>query len=67
MVLPHGLGLVDAPVQARRVVLCEPNDSLEEDGKVEDQAEDGVRGGEVLVAGARLVDFDDDEAREQGG
>lgn len=67
MVLPHSLGLVDSPVQTWSVVLCEANDGLEEDGQVEDQAEDGVRGGKVLMTGASLVDLDDDEAGEQGG
>lgn len=67
MILPHRLSLLHASVHARRVVLRESHEGLHEDGDVEDEAEDGVRRGEVLVAGARFVDFYDYEAREEGG
>lgn len=67
VVLPHGLRLFDAPVQTRRVVLRKPYHSLEENSKVKDQPQDSMRRGEVLMAGPRLVNLDDDETGEQGG
>lgn len=67
MVFPDLLRIVNAAVDAWRVVLGEANESLQEDADVEDEAEDSVRGLEVLVARAALVDLDDYEAREEGG
>lgn len=67
MVLPHRLRLVDAAVQIRCVVLREANDGLKKDGEVEDEPEDGMRGGKVLVARAGLVYLDDDEAGQERG
>lgn len=67
VVLPHGLGILLAPVQRRGVILREADDGLQEQKDVGYEAEDGVRRLEVLVAGALLVDLDDDEAGEQGG
>lgn len=67
MPLINSLGLLFTPIQIWRKVLRKANKRLQEQRNVEYEAEDGVRGGEVVVAGAALVDLDDDEACEKGG
>jgi hypothetical protein len=67
VVLVDALGLVDAAIQARRVVLREADDGLQVHEHVEGQAQDGVRRGKVLMAGPCLVQLDDDEAGGEGG
>lgn len=61
MVLPHCLRIVNTSVYIGRVVLCEADDGLQEDCDVEDEAKDGVRRLEVLVARAGFVKFNDDK------
>lgn len=67
MVLPHLLRVLDATVHRGSVILREAHQRLGEDEYVEGKPEDGVRRRKVLVARARLVDLDDDEAGEEGG
>ena len=62
VVLVHALCVLDAAVQLGHIVLGEADKGLEVDGNVEGEAEAGVGRGKVLVAGALLVDFDNDEA-----
>lgn len=67
VVLVDRLGVVDAAVQAGRVVLREADDGLDVEQNVECQTEDGVRGCKVLVPRAGFVDLDDDQAGGQRG
>ena len=67
MVLIDTLRLVHAAVQTRRVILRESYDGLNIHKHVECQSQSRVRGLEVLMAGACLVHFNDDEACGQGG
>lgn len=66
MVLVDRLGVVHAPEHARRVVLRDADDGLQEEEDVGGEAEDGVRGLEVRAGVGDLVVFDDDEAGEEG-
>lgn len=67
VVLVRGLCIINAAIQRRCIVLCEPHDSLKEDGDVECKAEDGMRGLKVFVSGTGLVDLDDHKADEERG
>jgi hypothetical protein len=66
MVFPHTLGILHAAIHSRCVVLRETHHSLEKDEDVEDEPEDGVWGFKVRVPWTLLVDFDYDEAGEEG-
>lgn len=65
VVLVDALRIVHAAVQTRGIVLGEPDDGLDVHQHVEGEAEDRVRGLEVLVPGAGFVELDDDETRGQ--
>lgn len=62
MVLVDALSILNTTIQLRNVVLCEANKRLEVHENVKSEAETGVGRGKVLVAGALLIDFNDDEA-----
>lgn len=67
MIFPHTLRIVHAAIHSGSVVLREAHESLQEYEDVENEAENGVRRLEVGVAGAALVNLDNDEAGEEGG
>lgn len=66
MVLVDRLGVVDASEDRRDVVLGDADEGLEDEEDVGEQAEDGVRGAEVLAVVGDFVVFDDDEAGDEG-
>lgn len=66
MVLVELLGVVEAAVEARRVVLREPDQGLHVEQRVRDQAEDGVHALEVVQLVPRLIHLDHDEPGDQG-
>lgn len=67
MVLVYRLGIVQAAVQLRYIVLREAHQRLDVHEHVERQAQARVRRFEVFVARAGFVHFDDDEAGGEGG
>jgi len=67
MVLVNRFRIVHAAVQLRHVVLREADQRLDVHEHVERQAQAGMRGFEMLVAGAGFVHFDDDEAGSECG
>lgn len=67
MVLVYRLGIVQAAVQLRYIVLREAHQRLDVHEHVERQAQARVRRFEVFVARAGFVHFDDDKACGEGG
>lgn len=65
MVLVHSLGVVDAAEHCWEIVLRDADEGLDDEEDVGDQAEDGVRGAEVLAAVGNFVVFDYDKAGDE--
>lgn len=66
MILVHRLSIVDAAEHHWHVVLRDADEGLHDEEDVGDQAEDGVRGAEVLAAVGDFVVFDYYEAGDEG-
>ena len=66
VILVNGFGIIHTAIDARGIVLCYSDDSLDSEENVCDEPKDAVWGGEVGSRMGKFVVFDDYEGGEEG-
>ena len=66
VILVDGFGIIHTSIDARGIVLCYSDDSLDSEENVCDEPKDAVWGGEVGPRMGKFVVFDDYEGGEEG-